>query len=801
MTLPGIIFLIFAFLIFFEMRSFFIFLLLLQIICFPVFAQKKVTLSGHIKDAATGETLIGAALYVKEAGSGTNTNAYGFFSLSLPPGSYTLNISYVGYETAIQEIELNENKQQDFELQAHSVMTEEVIVSDTRKDDNVKGTEMGTVTLSVEKIKKLPVVFGETDVLKALQLLPGVQSAGEGNSGFYIRGGGPDQNLILLDDAVVYNTGHLFGFFSVFNADALKNTTLIKGGIPANYGGRLSSVVDVSMKDGNNKEYHGEGGIGLIASRLTLEGPIVKEKGSFMVSGRRTYVDLLMKPFLKGNSKGSGYYFYDLNLKANYTLGSKDRLYLSGYFGKDVFSFNSSAGTFKAHIPWGNTTGTLRWNHQFSPKLFLNATTVYNDYKFEFNGAQNDFDVKFYSAIRDWNAKMDFDYYPSMKHHIKFGANYTFHTFTPNQVSGKSGTSEFKPDNSLRKYAHEAGAYILDEFDLGKNVRVNAGLRYSWFGQTGPYTRFDLDENGNKSDSVIYAGGKLVKSYGGIEPRLNIRINVDERSSLKASVSKTYQYIHLVANNGSTLPTDIWMPSTAIVQPQRSWQYSLGYFRNFLDNALETSVEVYYKDMQNQIEYRSGYTPTTFRDPELDFVFGKGQAYGAEFFINKTKGKFTGWIGYTLSWTWRKFPDLNQGERFPAKYDRRHDLSVVGSYELNKKLTFSAVFVYGSANAITLPTGYYFIEQNLIQDYSKLNEYRIFPYHRLDLSLVYDPHPERKKRWKGSWAFSIYNVYSRMNPYILYVDTDGDLQNGTKVNVKQVSIFPIIPSITYNFKF
>jgi len=496
--------------------------------------------------------------------------------------------------------------------------------------------------------------------------LPGVQSAGEGNSGFYVRGGGPDQNLILLDNAVVYNPGHLFGFFSVFNADALKNVTLIKGGMPANYGGRLSSVLDVSMKDGNKKEYHAEGGIGLVASRLTLEGPIVKDKSSFMISGRRTYIDALMQPFLKGQSKGSGYYFYDLNLKANYTLGQKDRIYLSGYLGKDVFSFKSQEGTFNAHIPWGNTTGTLRWNHQFGPKLFLNTTAVYNNYKFAFNGEQNDFDIKFFSEIRDWNGKFDFDYYPSPKHHIRFGGNYTYHTFTPNQVSGQSGTDEFQPDNSLKKYAHEAGVYVLDEFDISPKIKINAGLRYSWFGQIGPYTQYTLDENGNKLDSSTYAPGQLVKSYGGLEPRLNVRFKLNENSSLKASVTKTYQYLHLVSNNGSTLPTDIWMPSTAIVKPQASWQYAAGYFRNFLDNALETSVEIYYKDMQNQAEYRSGYTPTTFRDPELDLVFGKGYAYGAEFFIHKTKGKFTGWIGYTLSWSWRKFKDLNEGERFPA---------------------------------------------------------------------------------------------------------------------------------------
>lgn len=771
----------------------------LLILWIPASAQKKVTLSGYVKDAASGESLIGSAIYVQEAQTGVSTNVYGFYSVSLPPGSYTVSCSSLGYDTRTQTLNLIESRELNVALEPHTVQAEEVVISDVRADHNVESTQMGVVSLTTEQIKKLPVIFGESDILKAIQLLPGVQSAGEGQSGFYVRGGGPDQNLVLLDDAVVYNTGHLFGFFSVFNSDAIKNVTLIKGGMPAQYGGRLSSVVDVSMKEGNNREYHGEGGIGLIASRLTLEGPIVKEKGSFMLSGRRTYVDIITKPFLKGDAKGSGYYFYDANLKANYRLGARDRIYLSGYFGRDVFSFNSS--NFKAHVPWGNTTGTLRWNHQFNDKLFVNTTAVYNDYNFRFSGSQNDFDITLASGIRDWNAKTDFDYYTTFNHHIKFGANYTYHTFTPNQVSGKSGTTELQPNNALKKYAHEAGIYLSDEFDIGSFLKVNAGIRYSWFGQVGPYADYRSDGNGNRTDSTLYAPGQLVKSYGGWEPRLNLRFALGANSSLKASVSKTYQYIHLVSNNGSTLPTDIWMPSTLLVQPQKAWQYSLGFFKNFFDNALETSVEVYYKDMRNQREYRAGYTPTSLRDPELDLVSGTGEAYGAEFFINKTKGRFTGWIGYTLSWTWRQFKELNFGERFPAKYDRRHDISLVGSYELNKKITFSGVFIFGTGNAITLPTGYYFIEQNLIQEYSKINQYRIFPYHRLDLSVIYTPKGNTNKRLKGSWAFSIYNVYSRQNPYIIYVDTEGTLRSGASVKVKQISIFPILPSITYNFKF
>jgi hypothetical protein len=775
-------------------------LLLLLTLPFTMLAQKKVTLSGYLRDASSSETLIGATVYFKENQQAVQTNAYGFYSISVPAGQYTVIFSYVGYGTKTESIALNESRSYDVALQNQTLM-KEVEITSTRKDENVKGTEMGTVSLSVDKIKALPVLLGEVDILKTLQLMPGVQSAGEGSAGFYVRGGGPDQNLVLLDDAVVYNTGHLFGFFSVFNSDAIKNVTLIKGGMPAQYGGRLSSVVDVSMKDGNMKQYHAEGGIGLIASRLTLEGPIKKDKGSFMLAGRRTYIDVLVKPFVKGAAKNSGYYFYDANLKANYALTPKDHLYLSGYLGLDKFKFQGSSGNFKADIPWGNTTATLRYNHLFSDKLFSNTTLVYNDYKFASNFDLDQFAIKFASGIRDLNAKTDFDYFTSFNHHFKAGVGYTYHTFTPNQVSGRADTLVIEPNKALIKYAHELGAYVQDEFDITKWLKVNAGIRYSWFGQVGPYHYYQYDDAQRKTaDSTFYPGGKLVQSYGGWEPRLNVNFEVSKTSSIKASVTKTYQYIHLTSNNGSTLPTDVWVPSTYLVKPQMSWQYSLGYFRNFMDDKLETSVEVYYKNMTHQIEYKDGFVPGA-EDPEIDYVFGNGEAYGAEFFINKTRGRFTGWIGYTLSWTWRKFADLNNGDRFPAKYDRRHDLSLVGSYELSPKWTFSGVFIYGSGNAITLPTNYYFVNGTLEQQYSKINAYRIFPYHRLDLSAVYKPKPKKKKRWESSWALSIYNVYDRHNPYFLYVDTNGSVNNGINVKVMEVSIFPILPSITYNFRF
>ncbi len=751
-----------------------------------------------MRDASTGESIVGGTVYIKEAGRDAQTNNYGFYSVSVPPGKYTVAFSFVGYKPLLQAIDLSSSVNYTAELQS-ATQLKEVQVTSARKDENVKNTEMGTISLSIERIKALPVLFGEVDVLKTLQLLPGVQSAGEGNSGFYVRGGGPDQNLVLLDEATIYNTGHLFGFFSVFNSDAIKDVTLVKGGAPANYGGRLSSVVDVSMKEGNMKEYHATGGIGLIASRLTLEGPIKKDRGSFMLAGRRTYIDAIARPFSK-RLENTGYYFYDLNLKANYKIGEKDRLYLSGYWGVDKFKFANERGTFKADIPWGNKTATFRWNHQFNAKLFANTTLVYNDYNFASNFNQNNFSIKIASGIRDYNAKTDFDYYASNNHHFKAGLAYTYHKFIPNQVSGQIDTIQLDPNNAFVKYAHETGLYILDDFDAARWLKINIGLRYSWFGQVGPYTAYTRDFNGNNIDSTKYGKGEPIKSYGGWEPRFNTRFVLNDVSSLKTSISRTYQYLHLVSNNGTTLPTDVWVPSTYSVKPQVAWQYSAGYFRNFLNDRLETSVEVYYKEMENQVQYKDGYVPNSIEDPELSYVFGKGRAYGVEFFINKTQGKFTGWIGYTLAWTNLTFPALNNGKTFPAKYDRRHDLSVVGSYQFNKKWTVSTVFIYGSGNAITLPTAYYFIDAQIQQLYSTLNAYRLPPYHRLDLSVTYTPKPKKPKKWQGSWTLSVYNVYNRQNPYFLYVDMEGTVATGVKMKVYQVSILPILPSITYNFK-
>jgi outer membrane receptor protein involved in Fe transport len=781
------------------MRRVYLLLIILTLSNFS-FSQDKFTFNGYIKDSLSGETLIGANLTIRSEGKGIVSNQYGFFSITLPKNNYVVSVSFVGYQSKEFSMDLTNNIQQNILLLPNSAVINNVTVTTRKRDNNVKAAQMGKIELSVNTAKALPAFLGEVDILKTLQLLPGVRNAGEGNAGFYVRGGGPDQNLILLDDAVVYNTGHLFGFFSIFNSDAIKNVTLIKGGMPAQYGGRLSSVVDVAMKEGNQNKTQVDAGIGLIASRFAIQGPLKKNKASYMISARRTYVDQLVKPFIKSTSEyyGSGYYFYDLNAKMNYQFSEKDRLFLSGYFGRDKFNFNNSKRSFRTEIPWGNSTATLRWNHIFNKKLFANTTLVYNDYHFSLDGLQNNFHINLSSGIRDLTAKTDFDYFASPEHKLKFGFQYTYHTFLPNVLTGNQDSTIFAPNNSTKKFANEFALYLQDDWELTNKLKLNLGLRYSMFQQVGKYTAYTRDANGTKLDSVVYGAGQNVKTYGGIEPRATLRYAINENESIKTAVTRNLQYIHLVTNAGSTLPTDLWVPSTLRVQPQVSWQYALGYFKNFKEGMFETSIEAYYKTMENQIEYREGYTPS-LKDPEEEFVFGKGESYGAELFINKVKGRFTGWVGYTLSWTYRKFPQLNNGLRYPSRYDRRHDLSVVGSYELNKKWKLSSIFIYGTGNATSLPERFYFVTGVLTQEYSKINAYRMKAYHRLDISATYTPQPKKIRKYTSNWVFSIYNLYSRLNPYFIYYDQEGSASNGTlKVTAKQVSLFPIIPSVTWN---
>jgi len=758
-----------------------------------LFSQEKYTLSGYVRDASSGETLVGAnVLLQKPAGQGATTNAYGFYSIQLPAGEYELLITYLGYEPERVAAVLDKDIRLNVALKEAALQLQEVVVTAREEDANIRGTEMGTVGLAMENVKKLPALMGEVDVLKSIQLLPGVLSAGEGTSGFYVRGGGPDQNLVLLDEAVVYNSGHLLGFFSVFNADAIKNTTLIKGGMPAQYGGRLSSVVDIQMKEGNNRFYAVEGGIGAIASRLTVQGPIVRDRSSFMLSARRTYALDLAQPFLKGtNFEGTNYYFYDLNAKLNYRFSDEDRLYLSAYFGRDVLKFRGNFRDFYFDLPYGNATATLRWNHLFSSRLFMNVSAIYNDYDFRFDGGQGEFRIGLFSGVRDWNGKVDFDWFPAPRHKVKFGLNYTYHKLTPNVATATNGEQTFTNDFEPR-YAHEPAVYLLDDFSLGSRLNLNAGLRLSAFTQVGPYVSI--------TDSTVYAAGEPVKTYLGLEPRLSLAWNVSPTSSLKAGVTMTNQYLHLVSNSTSTLPADVWVPSSEIVKPQAGLQYALGYFRNFAGNSLEGAVEVYYKSLRNQIDYRENYVDNVANDLEAEFVFGKGRAYGLELFLQKRKGSLTGWVGYTLSRTERIFPEINKGEVFPAVYDRRHDLSVVANYQLSRKWELGGAFVFGSGNAFTPVQSLYFIDRFPVTQYGPRNSARLQDYHRLDLSATFTPRPDSEKRFRSSWNFSVYNTYSRQNPFFVYYDFQSDPAAGTaKATAYKVSLFPVIPSVTWNF--
>ena len=777
-------------------------LLSLFFLCFKLsFSQERFTISGYVQEENSGENLIGVSIYDKASQKGTTSNQYGFYSITLEKGTYEIIYSFIGLHTIPKKINLNENIRLNISLSEKSILSEEVIITSERQDKNIESSDMSQAKLKVENIKQLPVILGEVDVIKSAQLLPGIQSGGEGNSGLYVRGGGPDQNLILLDEAVVYNAAHLFGFFSVFNADAIKDINIIKGGMPAEYGGRLSSVLDISMKDGNNKEYEVDGGIGLLSSRLTLQGPVQKNRSSFIVSGRRTYIDVLSKPFMQKDNafNGSGYYFYDLTTKINYRISDKNRLFLSGYFGRDVFKFINSDNDIGIKIPWGNATTSLRWNHLFNDKLFMNTSLIFSDYRFEFNLEQSQFEFKIFTGINDWNTKVDFLYQPNQRHTIKFGTNYTYHEFMPGNATGKSGEVIFEPDEVYKEYSNEGAIYLSDDIELTDAFKIHAGLRYSSFQHSGYISFRDYLKNEIEANN---------DNYRHLEPRLSFRYKLNSTSSLKGAYTQNYQYVHLALLSGSSLPSDLWVPSSSEIKPKFSTQYGIGYFKNLKDNMYETSIEAYYKEMTNLIEYKEGVLPEDNTNSNSDgaFTFGNGDSYGLELLIKKTKGKTTGWIGYTLSKTTRYFDEVNEGIAFPAKYDRRHDLSITAKHKLSEKWTLSSVFVYATGNAITLPTERYMVGGNIYTEYTSRNGFRMKPYHRLDIGATYTP--KKKKRFQSSWSFSIYNVYSRKNPYFIYFalesaeGQEGSIQNGDLTpKAYQVSIFPILPSVTWNFNF
>jgi hypothetical protein len=751
------------------------------------------TISGFVRDATNGETLSGAVIYPKEIPSvGITTNSYGYYSLTLATGKYTLVVQFLGYKTKSVPFVLTGNVQLNFDMDEESITLNEVQITGEKNNVNVVQSELIS-KINVREIQTIPVILGEKDILKTIQLLPGVTPAGEGNAGFFVRGGGVDQNLILLDEAPVYNPSHLLGFFSTFNSDAIKDITLYKGGFPAEYGGRLSSVVDIKMNEGNNKKFHLSGGVGIIASRLAVEGPLFKSKGSFMIAARRTYADLFLKLLPRhgadSTASKSTLYFYDLNIKANYQLSDKDKIYFSCYLGRDNFNLGGALG-----LNWGNVTATSRWNHIINEKLFSNTSLIFNQYSYKFNIEVGSVTMRVLSEIKDWNLKEDLHFYLNSKNTVKFGFNSIYHTFVPSKVDS---TAFFRIRSMDNRYALENAFYISNEQTISDHLKVSYGVRYSLFSSIGPGTVYTYDQVSDVIDSASYSKGKIFNTFGGLEPRLLVNYILNDSVSIKASYARSRQYIHLLSNTTSTTPFDLWVPSNINIRPEIADQYTLGYFRNFSNNMFETSVEVYYKSMHNQIDYRNGANLILNNKVEAQLVFGKGWGYGAEFLIRKKYGKLTGWISYTLSKTKRQFPDINSGKVFLAKQDRPHNLAIVGMYELNSKLTFSATWIYISGNVVTFPSGRYLIDGNIVPYYTERNGYRMPDYHRLDIGLTW----QRKKneRFESSWNFSVYNVYGRSNAYAINFQQDPN--DPTKMQAVQLSLFRFVPAITYNFRF
>ncbi|WP_232296829.1 TonB-dependent receptor [Microscilla marina] len=769
-------------------------LMLVAIYCWgicPVVAQSTVKVSGYVKDASTGEDLIGATVQIAGTTQGVITNAYGFYSIDLPLDSIKLVFSYVGYTSVIRSLQLSQSLVLNINLPPQQKQLDEIVVKANGLREKLNSTQMGVEKLTAQELKTIPVIFGELDIIKALQLKPGVSSGGEASSGLFVRGGGPDQNLVLLDEAQIYNAAHLFGFFSIFNPDVVKAVDLYKGDFPAQFGGRLSSVLDVKMRDGNKRKFSAAGGIGLISSRLTLEGPIQKDKSSFLIAGRRTYFDVFTRAINRANEDNEDfnpipdYYFYDLNAKVNYELGKKDRLFLSGYLGRDVFGFKDD--NFDFSFKWGNTAAALRWNHVFNSGLFSNTTLSYTTYEYEIANTFDIFNFSLGANIQDYSAKVDFDYLPNNQHVIRFGAHYTYHDFTLGRLRAGSSDGSVDFGSETRLNGNEAAIFITDDYTINDHWRINMGLRLSGFENQG-------------------------ETYGGFEPRFSVRYKLNPTVSLKASAARMYQYVHLVSNSGASLPTDIWYPSTKLVNPQRSDQVALGGSILLFDGKLLISNEMYYKDMDNQLDLKDG--AQIFANPNLEdeFVFGRGWSYGNEVYIEKKEGRTTGWIGYTLSWTYRKFGasngnlPINGGAPFFPRYDRRHDISVVISHKFNERLTFTVAWVYYTGNAISLPPGRFFLQDvvggnpTVVPRFQQRNDLRMPNYHRLDLGLVWKFFP----RWgESDLTFSIYNAYNRLNPYFIFFEEikDANTNQTLGFQAKQVSLFPVIPSITYNFKF
>jgi len=757
------------------------------VLIFPENNPGKFTVSGFVKDSRTGEVMIGAAITIKELPQiGAITNAYGFYSLTITEGNYTITAHFTGYIALSFQISLEKNVKQNFNLVEKSIEQKETVVTGERRNDNVTNTQMGIDKLDVKEIQNIPVLFGEKDIIKTMQLLPGIKSAGEGNNGIYIRGGAADQNLILLDEATVYSASHFLGFFSVFNSDAISDITVYKGTMPAEYGGRLSSVLDIKMKDGNNKQFGVNGGIGLIASRLTVEGPIVEDKGSFSLSGRRTYADIFLKLSKDTSINQSRLYFYDINAKANYQIGEDDRLYLSGYFGGDVLGLGNIVG-----IDWGNATGTFRWNHLFNEKLFSNTSLIYSlyDYNINLNFAGNNITV--YSRIQDYNLKEDLHYFIDDVNGIKFGLYSVYHAIVPGTVTATNNSKT----NSLQltnKYSIENSFYVSHEYKPSPIINIEYGVRLTFFSVLGPGILYTYNDLGETVDSLSYSNGKIVKTYFNVEPRISLNYILDVDNSVKLSYGRSTQNLHLLSNSTSSNPTDMWIPSSNNVQPEICDQISLGYYRNFDDNNYEFSAETYFKKLQHQIDYKNGAQLNFNENVESQLLYGSGRAYGIELFLKKRYGHFNGWIGYTLSRAELKFDGVNNGNYYPARQDMTHDISIVGIYQLSEKWTFSATWVYSTGNAVTFPSGKYAIAGQVVNYYTERNGYRMPAYHRLDLGATWNFE-------SSSLDFSLYNAYGRANAYSIRFQQDPN--DATRTQAVETSLFKFVPSVTYNFRF
>lgn len=771
-------------------------------------AQDKYTLSGVISDEKTNETLIGVSIIIDELRTGTSTNEYGFYSITLPEGNYTVRISYLGYQEIQTSINLNQNIKTNFSIKESEEVLEEVILIDNPNKINIKSPEMSVNKLSVSTIKKMPVILGEVDILKSILTLPGVTNAGEGQSGFNVRGGAVDQNLILLDEATIYNSSHLFGFFSVFNADAIKDLKLYKGGIPARFGGRVASVLDIYQKEGNSKEFHVNGGIGLISSRILAEGPIVKDKGSFLIGGRSSYAHL----FLKLTDNENSAYFYDLNTKLSYKLNDNNSLYLSGYFGRDVFSLNQSFVN-----TYGNSVLNLRWNHLFSDKLFSNASLIYSDYYY---GLTLDFiGFNWDSGIKNYNFKYDFKHYLTTKTKLTYGINTVYYDFNPGKIEPTDSESGINPDQLDKKYAFEPAIYIDAEQTLSDKLSINYGLRYSMFYRLGSQeiniyendqaVNYDSDlkiyEKATPIGTRKYGSNETIASFDNLEPRLALSYSIDDNQSLKLSYNRMSQYLHLISNTQSPTPLDVWAPSDHFLKPQILDQYAVGYFRNFVNGKYTLEVESFYKDIENRLDYIDGADLIANNAIEQVVLAGKSRAYGLEILARKNEGKLSGWISYTLSRSEQQTPGrtadeigINNGNWYKTGWDKTHNLSITGMYQLNEKWSFGSIFSLQTGQPVTYPNGQYQYLGITIPSFSDRNSNNLPTYHRLDISATLTPRNNEGKKLQGEWVFGIYNLYSRKNAASINFRQNQDSGNNEAV---RLSIFGIVPSVTYNFKF